>query len=389
MTPALALPYASGRPAARPVGAQYAGAYEIAALGMAIVICFALQSMITLVGGIVLCGLFDFRHRRLIRISPVVRVRVALLSVLFIPAFFKPDHGLSPVFYLASTGIALTTAYILSRFSAAALHRAATLIFWTLAGIVGLILAIYWDSREPFGEVIEGSSTNAIPAYMIVVQLFLCVTTFVTTGRAPVLTPIVTFLIAFFGNGRGSLVVGSLLVAGSLIINLFPRNVPFLYRLILFAISIAAMGALAANANDLYEYLTRFTKLSVGISDFNRSTILSEYISVIDPYTFFFGAEYRGTIIDYQYKGNPHISFIRTHSFFGMFAMLMALLSPFLVLFARGKWTLKLPIFFFVALAVARAASEPILFPTLLDVFYFLMIMIFFRARDASEGRPT
>jgi hypothetical protein len=67
--------------------------------------------------------------------------------------------------------------------------------------------------------------------------------------------------------------------------------------------------------------------------------------------------------------------------------MLMALLSPLVVFFARAQWSLKLPIFFFVSLAVVRAGTEPILFPTLLDVFYFLMFMVFFRARDASQSQ--
>jgi hypothetical protein len=222
---------------------------------------------------------------------------------------------------------------------------------------------------------------------MIIVQLFLCVTSFIMSGRAPILTPAITFLIAFFGSGRGSLVVVSLLVVGSLIINLFPRNVPFIYRVALFTISIVAMVQIAINISEIYDYVSRFTKLSVGIADQNRLQILNDYLATITPYTFFFGSGYEGTIIEIRYLGNPHISFIRTHSFFGIFALLLALLSPFLVLFARAAWSFKLPIFFFVSLAVVRAGTEPILFPTLLDVFYFLMIMIFFRARDASEAR--
>lgn len=362
------------------------GAIAIALLGIGIVMAFALQSMVTLVGGVGLCLLFVIHYRRLLTIDARIMTRALVVLFLFVPAFFKPGHGLSPIFYLFSTGVTFATAYVISRFSAAAIHRAATIIYWFFAAIVGAILILYWGTPEPFGEVIEGSSTNAIPAYMIVIQLFLCVTTFIMTGRAPILTPALTLMIAFFGNGRGSLVVGSLLVAGSLVINLFPRNVSFLYRALLMAISLVAMVEIATHATELYDYASRYTKLSVGIEDRNRGDILSSYLAEINPYTFFFGAEYEGTIIDIQYKGNPHISFIRTHSFFGIFALLMALLSPFTVFFSRGRWSLKLPIFFFVSLAVVRAGSEPILFPTLLDVFYFLMIIMYFRARDSGES---
>lgn len=367
--------------------ADIRGSVAIAVFGLAITIAYAVQSTITFVGGVVLCLLFVLNYRRLLRVDPRDTTRGLLVLALFVPAFFKPGHGFSPIFYLFATAVSFATAYVISRFSATAIYRASTIIYWVLAVLVALVLVIYWDSPAPFGEVIEGSSTNAIPAYMIIVQLLLCVTTFVVTGRAPVLTPVITFLIAFFGSGRGSLVVASLLVIGSLIINLFPRHGSFFYRVVLFTMSLVAMALLVIYADEIYDYVSRLTKLSVGIADQNRMEILTAYLSTITPYTFFFGSEYQGTIIDIQYEGNPHISFIRTHSFFGIFVMLMALFSPLVVLFSRARWALKLPVFFFVSLAVVRAGSEPILFPTLLDVFYFLMILVFFRARAFSEGR--
>lgn len=372
-------------PAAR-VAADTRGAIPIAILSVAITIAYALQSTFTFVGGTGLCVLFLLVYRRLLHFDTEFATRGIFVLFLLTPAFFKPNHGFSPVFYLFATAVSFLTAYVISRFSAAAIHRAATLIYSTLAAMVLGVLALYWDSPAPFGEVIEGSSTNAIPAYMIIVQLLLCVTSFVVNGRAPIVTPALTFMIAFFGSGRGSLVVAALLVMGSLIINLFPRQVSPLYRIALVALSLFAMVQLALNIQELYDYVARYTKLSAGVVDENRLDILNDYLSTITPTTFFLGSEYQGTLIDILYRGNPHISFIRTHSFFGIFGLLMALLSPLVVLFARAPWSLKLPLGFFVMLAVLRAATEPILFPTLLDLFYFLMILVFFRARDATAG---
>lgn len=364
------------------------GAFPIAVLGIAITLAFALQSTYTFVSGTFLCVLFLLAYRRLLQVDAEFATRGILVLFLLTPAFFKPGHGFSPVFYLFATAVSFLTALVISRFSAAAIHRAATVIYSTLAAMVLGVLALYWDSPAPFGEVIEGSSTNAIPAYMIIVQLLLCVTSFVVNGRAPVLTPVLTFMIAFFGSGRGSLVVAGLLVMGSLIINLFPRQVSPLYRIALVALSLFAMVQLALNIQELYGYVALYTKLSVGVVDENRLGILNDYLATITPATFFLGSEYQGTLIDIRYNGNPHISFIRTHSFFGIFGLLMALLSPFIVLLARAPWSLKLPIGFFVMLAALRAATEPILFPTLLDVFYVLMILFFFRARDVAIGTP-
>ncbi|GAA4046844.1 hypothetical protein [Parerythrobacter jejuensis] len=369
--------------------AEFWQGIELAGLSITIVLAFALQSIITLVGGVAICLAFVVRHAHLLPVSSRTVTNCLMVLLLFFPAFLKPGHGFSPVFYFFATAVTFVTAYTMSRFSAAALHLAATILYFVLAALVGIVLYIYWGSPTPFAEVIEGSSTNGIPAYMIIVQTFLCVTTFVMHGRAPLVTPIITFLIAFYGSGRGSLVVGSLLVMGGLAFNLFPRKVPFIYRLLLMAISIAAMAQLAIYAVELFDYVSRYTKLSVGISDRNREAIIASYLSKIDVFTFFIGADYSGTLIEFKHEGNPHIAYIRTHSFFGIFPTLMAALSPLIIFFARGPWSLKLPIGFYVGMAAVRAATEPVLFPTLLDVFFFLMILMFFRARDAAESsRP-
>lgn len=372
------------------VGPNTRGAFSIAVIGIAITIAFALQSTYTFIGGTGLCVLFLILYRRLVHFDAEFATRGILVLLLLTPAFFKPGHGFSPVFYLFATAVSFLTALVISRFSATAIQRGATMIYWSLATMVLAVLGLYWDSPAPFGEVIEGSSTNAIPAYMIIVQLLLCVTSFVVNGRAPILTPVLTFMIAFFGSGRGSLVVAGLLVLGSLIINLFPRQVSPLYRIVLVTLSLVAMVGLALNIQELYDYVARYTKLSVGVVDENRLGIVNDYLATITPTTFFLGAEYQGTLIDILYKGNPHISYIRTHSFFGIFGLLIAVLSPLVVLLARAPWSLKLPVGFFVTLAALRAATEPILFPTLLDVFYFLMILVFVRARDATvNARPA
>ena len=362
-------------------------ALEIAGLCTAITVAFALQSPLTLIGGTLLCLLFVFRYRHLLPLRSGVTTPALLVMVLFSPAFFKPGHGFSPIFYLFSTVVTFATAYVITRFSARTILFAANILYWSLAVVVLIILAVYWGSPEPFGEVIEGASTNGIPAYIIVIQLFLCTITNVVAGRAPILTPAITFMIAFYGNGRGSLIVGALLLLGSLVINLFPRKIPLFYRATLFALSIAVMAVIIINAAEIVDYLSRFTKLSVGVTDYNRAGILESYLAKINPVTFFFGTDYSGTPIDFLYEGNPHISYIRLHSFFGIFPLLMAILSPAIIFFAKGGWMLKLPILFFICLALLRAASEPILFPTLLDVFFFAMFFIFFRAREAAEVR--
>jgi hypothetical protein len=72
------------------------------------------------------------------------------------------------------------------------------------------------------------------------------------------------------------------------------------------------------------------------------------------------------------------------HSFYGLVGLLSLFLPVFLVLFAGKNKLQKWIIMSFVLLALLRAVSEPIFFPSTLDFFYFLYFFIFFRFAKKS-----
>tara|TARA_B110001450_G_scaffold164880_1_gene153753 strand:+ start:483 stop:908 length:426 start_codon:yes stop_codon:yes gene_type:complete len=123
--------------------------------------------------------------------------------------------------------------------------------------------------------------------------------------------------------------------------------------------------------------LIMLTKLSVGLVDENRLEILSIYLENLDAFGAIFGGSYSGTLIASEYSGNPHISFIRTHYLFGLLPMLAYIVSPVLIIFLVRDRKAKFVLLGFITLVWLRVLSEPILFPTVLDFFYFL---IFFSA---------
>jgi hypothetical protein len=97
-----------------------------------------------------------------------------------------------------------------------------------------------------------------------------------------------------------------------------------------------------------------------------------------------FGADYSGTVIEYEYFGNPHIAYIRTHSLFGFPLTLLVLLSPGFLLLARKALADKMVFFVFIGVVAFRALSEPLFFPTLLDFFYFSWFLMYLK-----QARPS
>jgi hypothetical protein len=264
-------------------------------------------------------------------------------------------------------------------------------MYWAAIVAISWVLYTFWGFPEPLGMVIEGSSTNGIPAYLIVLQVSLSLVTYLAHGRLPFVSTLFTFAVAFFGNGRGSLVVAAILIAATLVLNaiVVGRDKPQ-WRLAFRLGFVVVVFGIAIWGQELLELVTAYTKLSVGLVDTNRLEIWDQYARKIDGFTLIFGADYAGTVIEYEYRGNPHITYIRTHSFFGLPLTLLALASPFFVLLARKALSAKLVFFVFIGAAALRAFSEPLFFPTLLDVFYFSWFLMYFRhARSDLERSAT
>lgn len=339
--------------------------------------CFALQSNIALIFGTIFNLIYFLSSKSSSAVDRKLFNNMLIMSVLFFPAFFKPSHGFSPVFYLIATYVSILTAHSLAQCGIEIVYRALRFTFYFFSAIIAVILYIYWGYPEPFAQVIEGSSTNGIPAYLVVLQIAFSLSSYLARGRLPLIAPIITALVAFYGSGRGSIVVAALIIFGTLAFNMMPREMSTRRRISYLLISASLAGVLVANFSDLFDFVSRFTKLSVGLVDTNRLDILDAYLATITPYTFVMGSQYDGTLIDYLYFGNPHISYIRTHSFFGIFVTLLAVLSPLYIFLMKGHIRDKIVFFCFLGLMLVRAATEPILFPTLLDLFYFLGFFLF------------
>lgn len=345
-----------------------------------ILLAFAIQLPIMLAAGASICASYALVHYRSACISNTQLLFFVLISALFIPGIINFYHGLSPAFYYFSTVASFFAAGAVTRHKPEVLIAAFRLVYWGSVVLILIILYKYWGYVEPLGMVITGSSTNAIPAYLLVIQIGLSLCNFLVHGRLPMFSPIATGAVAFFGNGRSSLVIAGTIIVVSLFFNLrligsMSRKHQIIFILILTSVALP----LILNAQELSDLLFIYTKLSVGLVDENRLEILNEYWGKIEPWTFIFGADYAGTVIESVYLGNPHIAYIRTHSFFGLPLTILAMISPIFVFLSRKVLLAKLVFACFIGLAAIRASSEPLFFPTLLDFFYFTYFFLFFR----------
>jgi hypothetical protein len=352
---------------------------------VALLFCFALQQPGLLVFGVVLCVLYalarwDFSSIDLYKLVALL----FFICICFVSVFWQA-RDFVPVFYLFSMVFAIFAA---ERFSLAPLRQVRIcleIVFWIAVFGIACGLALYWETAEPLGELIPGSSTNGLPSYLIVVQVALSISVFLDKNKLPILSALATLIVALFGLGRGSIVVAFLIFLFSFFVNFFlaksgaEKNT--MVRLFFgFVFLSAALGAVSyVGYLGLVDEWVEGSRFSAGMLDSHRGYMLEDYLGKLDVWTSIFGADYSGTSINNIYGGNPHNSYIRLHSYYGIFALIVVAVSPFAVFATNKYFSCKCVFFVLVCLVLVRAATEPILFPTLLDFFYVLYFFIFWR----------
>lgn len=350
-----------------------------------LLLCFALQEPGSLVLGALLCSFYvlvrlDFSSINLYQII----VLLFLVLVLLIPVL-RQDHGFVPVFYLFSTVFVIFAA---NRFSSFPLHHVRhclEIVFWIASFGIACGVVLNWEAAEPLGELIPGSSTNGFPSYLIVVQVALSISVFFEKNKLPVFSALVTLIVAVFGVGRASIIVAFLIILFSIFVNYFvtrkgaEKNILFrlFFGFILLCLAVSAVGY--AGYLGLMDEWIEGSKFSAGVLDPHRGHMVADYLNKLDACGLLFGTDYSGTSISEFYGGNPHNSYIRLHSYYGIFGLLIVALSPFAILSTSKRFVCKCVVFILVIFVLVRALTEPILFPTLLDFFYALYFFIFWK----------
>lgn len=312
---------------------------------------------------------------------------IFIFSIFIIPIFLAVlsfNHGLTSVFYLLSSPLIIVAARIFANKSNQHVLSCLSNVYWLFVFLVFFGLVWHWDDPEPLGAIFPNSSTNGLPSYLIVVQIAFSIAYYFKNNRLPVLSSIVTVVIAGIGLGRGSIIIATSIIVFSLFVNVvvlrLKNDIVFVFMSLTVICLILSMF-IYFNDFDLVSYVKIYiegSKFSGGIFDEHRGRIVADYLNKMDGWSLIFGADYNETSIVEYYGGNPHNSFIRVHSFYGFAGLLYVSIPLFFVLTSGRVMRHKCIISGLITLTLIRAITEPIFFPSTLDFFYILYFFLFF-----------
>lgn len=230
----------------------------------------------------------------------------------------------------------------------------------------------------PFEHLIPGVSSNGIPSYLILLQVNYSIGYYLLKNNVNLLSTILTLGVAILGFGRGSILAAFLILLTSFIFWIFKKSgFRALVYTMLFYILIAFL--IFNYQFQIVQFLDANTKLSAGLVDDSRVQMIHDYLGKLDFVTFLFGADYSNTSIVNLYGGNPHNSFIRAHHLFGLFYVVFLVVLPFVTIFKRDA---VIDILYFCCLFLIlyfRIFSEPIIFPTIFDFYYWCPLLLILR----------
>lgn len=271
--------------------------------------------------------------------------------------------------------LSIIAAYVISKFPIEACQGVGITLFAFQS--VTLIYLFTTDiSVLPLDHMFEASSSNGITSVLVVLQAVYAGLRFKIYRKASVISSLLTLYICIAGFSRGSILAGAMIclvvLAGSIH---FTKS--YRWRIAVYLTLLILVAILYYQYSDaLLSLIQLETKFAQGFEDSHRDQIYRDYLGKIDWITFFTGADFSNTSIQNEYNNNPHSSLIRAHYLFGVLYIIALFFATFFGVFAtkvNGGFFL-LTAFIFIILA--RSLSEPILFPTPLDFFFFLLIFV-------------
>ena len=346
-------------------------------------IAFAFQTPIAIASSYILTAVYILSEKKYITIKSDDTLVFAVGVLICLPAAANFNHGITPIFYLTVAPLIILAAQHFSKNEHEHIVLCLKYFYWIFVFAIAIGLAAHWDDPEPFELIIPGAGGNGLPSYLIVVQIGYSLTSYLKDNRLPISSSIATLLVAFFGLGRGSMITSALILLFSVVMN---ASISKQDRRFTFRAGVPALLFIAVYLYNNYEeirstleILIESSKFSEGVLDEHRGRIISDYLQKIDIWAFVFGASYDGTSIVQYYGGNPHNSFIRVHSFYGIAGLIFVLTMPIFIAISNRLLTQKIMAICLISFALIRATTEPIFFPSTLDFFYFFYVFIFFR----------
>ncbi|MDO9145882.1 MULTISPECIES: hypothetical protein [Comamonadaceae] len=354
-----------------------------------LMVAFAFQTPITIAASYIIALVYIINERKYISINKVDALVFSGAALICLPAAASLNHGIAPIFYLAVAPIIFIAAQQLSKKDHGHILLCLKYFYWIFVFAIAIGLAAHWGDPEPFELMIPGAGGNGLPSYLIVVQIGYSLTSYLKFNRLPIASSIATLLVAFFGLGRGSILIGALILIFSIFVNASTsksdRKITIRFVGIIALLLSVYLYSNYEKIGSALELLIEQSKFSQGVFDESRGQIIADYMNKINEWTLIFGASYDNTSIAHYFDGNPHNSFIRVHSFYGVAGLIFVLTTPIFIAISNRLVTQKIVAICLIFFAWIRATTEPIFFPSTLDFFYLFYFFIFFRFAQQKQ----
>lgn len=283
------------------------------------------------------------------------------------------------VYFLVVTLITILSVPILLS-NSLIFYRASKITLY-LCGVIILLFCYHYGFRNfgkenPIEKIFHGASANGITSYLVVVLLNFIVISYILNKKTPILAILMVLAIALIGYGRASILSVLLVILLTIVAEFFSKNK---YKVIFILAVFTSVGVhYFVKYNEeiilLYESKTKFGGSSFQSS--HRDNMRIEYLNKLDYVGSLTGVDYSNTVIQKVYFNNPHNSFIRAHSIFGLPYIVIIFLIPIVIFIFYEKNKYRLYVAGVLVILYFRTFAEPIMFPSLLD-FYFFSILLF------------
>lgn len=319
--------------------------------------------------GVALCVVL--RNARMFRMANNVERSVMLLLLCTLTLMLPLSTMRSwtaPMHYGISL-LSMGAAFVLSRDKDALLAACKYSLLATLAALFAALFVTGLNDF-PLENLIPDSSSNGITSYLIVLQATYSTLKFLRHRQASLVTASLTLFVCIIGYGRGSILASTAILAVNLLSYLsWKSNLRGLRSIVLglgavFLVSIYF-------ADHIVDFVESNTKIGSGLVDEPRQRILSDYMGKINWASALTGADYEGTSIESDFNGNPHNSFVRAHHIFGALYLLSLAAFPLALLRRKLPSSVKAFSGSMLLIVLFRCATEPVLFPTIFDFYFF------------------
>lgn len=334
----------------------------------------------------VVCVLYVLRNLKRLQEASVADMKLVCLMVVgpsLLVVVSIPRVGLAAGYHYLVAVLAAIAAYAATR-DLSSYWRASKWGLLVTQGVIIGYLAVVGTSGFPLENVIPNSSANGITSYVVLFQINYCIVNYVRRGRFAWATQLATLFICVVGFGRGSILASVATLIASFAVSSLPR--PGRSRFAGFALAALATFAIVRNSDQILLYADANTKIGAGLGDPSRSTMIADYLNHMTIATAVVGGSYENTAIANDYSDNPHNSFIRAHHIFGLGYLIVIAALPFYVVAGmRATGADRVYVLLMMLILYFRAFTEPILFPTLYDFFFFGMC---FAVRGSDRRVP-